>query len=192
MQKGTKPVNGSSDAFLLLDSRRNPIFISSAAAQILAYPRLPDLKNNFKGYLAGGLRSMFLSELPKNGKTVVRPFQSGRRHYLCRTVRVDSIGNGDCQPGFALIFERSMTRPTDLVRLSNRFHLTNREREVAQLLSQGLTSKEIGTRMQISPNTVRTFLRMIMVKMGVSTRSGILGKALMIEAPLMNEGLPSQ
>jgi DNA-binding CsgD family transcriptional regulator len=31
--------------------------------------------------------------------------------------------------------------------------------------------------MAISPNTVKAFLRMIMVKMGVSTRSAIVGKA---------------
>jgi DNA-binding CsgD family transcriptional regulator len=43
-------------------------------------------------------------------------------------------------------------------------------------LLQGLTSKEIAQRMGISPNTVKAFLRLVMVKMGVSTRSGIVGK----------------
>ena len=38
----------------------------------------------------------------------------------------------------------------------------------------GLRSKEIALRMQISPNTVKTFLRLVMLKMGVSTRSGIV------------------
>jgi DNA-binding CsgD family transcriptional regulator len=32
--------------------------------------------------------------------------------------------------------------------------------------------------MNISPNTVKAFLRLIMVKMRVSTRSAIVGKAL--------------
>jgi DNA-binding CsgD family transcriptional regulator len=32
--------------------------------------------------------------------------------------------------------------------------------------------------MKISPNTVKAFLRIVMVKMGVSTRSGILGKVI--------------
>ena len=41
---------------------------------------------------------------------------------------------------------------------------------------QGLTSKEIAVRMKISPNTVKAFLRLVMVKMKVSTRSGIAGK----------------
>ena len=44
------------------------------------------------------------------------------------------------------------------------------------MLLQGLTSKEIAVRMGISPNTVKAFLRLVMVKMGVSTRSGIVGR----------------
>jgi DNA-binding CsgD family transcriptional regulator len=61
---------------------------------------------------------------------------------------------------------------------SERFHLTDREEEVLQFLLEGLTSKEIADRMAISPNTVKAFLRLIMIKMGVSTRSGIVGKAM--------------
>jgi len=45
-----------------------------------------------------------------------------------------------------------------------------------EFLLQGLTSKEIANRMGISPNTVKAFLRLVMVKMKVSTRSGIAGK----------------
>jgi DNA-binding CsgD family transcriptional regulator len=41
-----------------------------------------------------------------------------------------------------------------------------------------LTSKEIATRLEISPNTVKAFVRLVMVKMGVTTRSGIVGKLL--------------
>jgi hypothetical protein len=47
-----------------------------------------------------------------------------------------------------------------------------------EFLLQGLTSKEIATRMQISPNTVKAFVRLVMVKMKVSTRSGITGKVV--------------
>jgi DNA-binding NarL/FixJ family response regulator len=87
------------------------------------------------------------------------------------------MANGDSQAVLAVLLERASAKPASLAQLSERFHLTTREQEVAQFLLQGLTSKEIGTRMQISPNTVKAFLRLIMVKMGVSTRSGIVGKA---------------
>jgi DNA-binding CsgD family transcriptional regulator len=54
--------------------------------------------------------------------------------------------------------------------------LTQREQETVKLLLQGLTSKEIAVRMEISANTVKAFVRLVMIKMGVSTRSGIAGK----------------
>jgi DNA-binding NarL/FixJ family response regulator len=90
--------------------------------------------------------------------------------------------NGDSQAALAVLLERASAKSAaSLAQLSEKFHLTTREQEVAQFLLQGLTSKEIGLRMQISPNTVKAFLRLIMVKMGVSTRSAIVGKAFTTE-----------
>jgi Bacterial regulatory proteins, luxR family len=47
-----------------------------------------------------------------------------------------------------------------------------------EFLLSGLSSKEIADRMKISPNTVKATLRVVMIKMGVSTRSGIVGKII--------------
>jgi len=87
------------------------------------------------------------------------------------------VNRAESEPLLAVIFERSPERFVALNQLSERFHLTGREQEVSQYLLQGMTSKEIAMRMAISPNTVKAFLRLIMVKMGVSTRSGIVAKA---------------
>jgi two-component system nitrate/nitrite response regulator NarL len=62
--------------------------------------------------------------------------------------------------------------------IAEEFHLTDRERETVRLMTEGLTSKEIASRMSISPNTVKTFVHLIMAKMAVSTRSAILVKLL--------------
>ena len=47
-----------------------------------------------------------------------------------------------------------------------------------EFLIQGLSSKEIAYRMNISPNTVKAFFRLVMLKMEVSNRSGIMGKII--------------
>ena len=60
--------------------------------------------------------------------------------------------------------------------VGQKFHLTARERETLHFPLQGMTSKEIATGMGISPHTVQAFLRLVMSKMQVSTRSGILGR----------------
>jgi two-component system nitrate/nitrite response regulator NarL len=67
-----------------------------------------------------------------------------------------------------------------LSQVSQQFNLTQRERESLQYLLQGLSSKEIANRMNISPNTVKAFLRLIMIKTGASSRSAVMGKVIMI------------
>jgi DNA-binding CsgD family transcriptional regulator len=65
-----------------------------------------------------------------------------------------------------------------MAQVSKQYRLTPREREAMALLLHGLTSKQIAERMHVSPNTVKAFLRLVMLRMSVSTRSGIVGKIL--------------
>jgi len=58
------------------------------------------------------------------------------------------------------------------------FNFSKREKQAVELLLQGLSNKEIANQMNISPNTVNTFFRLIMIKMGVSSRSGILARMI--------------
>jgi len=169
------------EGFLLLDAAMNPVLVNSAAAQILTYPQKPEAQKNLDSYLAIKVRSTLLSKGSSNGAAVVSRFQSGRRIYSCRSFQVSSMANGHSRPSIAVLLERSSPRSASLNLQFDRFHLTTREQEVAEFLLQGLTSKEIGMRMNISPNTVKAFLRLIMVKMGVSTRAAVVGKALMTE-----------
>jgi DNA-binding CsgD family transcriptional regulator len=78
----------------------------------------------------------------------------------------------------AVHLEREQSVPAAVTQAASEYGLTNREHEVLKEIAVGLTSKEIAERMNISPNTVKVFLRMIMMKMGVSTRSGVIAKLL--------------
>ena len=51
--------------------------------------------------------------------------------------------------------------------------LTRSERGVAELVTEGLTNREIGARLFISPHTVNSHLRRAFEKLGVSTRAGL-------------------
>jgi len=180
MQNAAAIMAKSSEGFLLLDDAMSPIFVNPAAAQILAYPENPERLKNLSTYLANRIRSTLFSERP-NGTPLVATFLSGRRTYNCRGFPGHGMANGAVRSYFAVLLERRSPRTAPRVRLSEKFHLTNREQEVTEFLLQGLTSKEIGVQMQISPNTVKTYLRLIMVKMDASTRSGVVGKALSTE-----------
>jgi DNA-binding CsgD family transcriptional regulator len=51
--------------------------------------------------------------------------------------------------------------------------LSARERQVAELVAQGLTNRDIGDRLYLSPRTVETHLARVFAKLGVSSRVGV-------------------
>ena len=57
-------------------------------------------------------------------------------------------------------------------------HLTSREVEVLRLVATGLTNREIGDRLGVSPRTIDAHLRSIYSRLGVATRSAATRHAL--------------
>jgi DNA-binding CsgD family transcriptional regulator len=175
----------SATGFLLMASDFKPIYANAEAIRILVYPEAPEPLELLDGFLADKIRSVILANGHGPHSAFTTEFTSGRRHYLCRTFALNSHpnhGHGPDHPALAAILERSSRRSFDAAQVAARFHLTPREQETLQHLMQGFTNKEIGQRMNISPNTVKAFLKLIMMKMGVSTRSGIIGKTVIPEA----------
>ena len=73
-------------------------------------------------------------------------------------------------------FSRDVSMDEALVKISAEYRLTVREQQALHGIVLGLSSKEVAQQMNISPNTVKAFLRLIMGKMGVSSRSAIMAK----------------
>lgn len=167
----------SQSGFLLLDKSLGPVASNQEAIKILSYPNLPERIKRIDQFLADQIRVALVNRQSSNGLDFVKEFKSGKRRYFCRSFRLDT--NSKTMPVHAaLLLERGCSGIMAVAQIGQEFDLTERERETVQLLIQGLTSKEIAMRMNISPNTVKAFLRIVMVKMGVSTRSGILGKVI--------------
>jgi DNA-binding CsgD family transcriptional regulator len=167
----------SQSGFLLLDKSLGPVASNHEAIRILTYPNLPERIQRIDVFLGDKIRAGLVSRQSPTALEFVKEFQSGKRRYVCRSFMVDTNGKGMPLVA-ALLLERCSSSTMALAQIEQDFELTRREKETVELLIQGLTSKEIATRMQISPNTVKAFLRIVMVKMGVSTRSGILGKVI--------------
>lgn len=167
----------SNNGFLLLDAGLNLIAANDPALQILCFPSGTDRIKQPKIFLADRVRTTLVDHHHHDGPTFVKEFRSGKRRYICKSFQVNLNGQNPAQSAFAVLLERNaVTGDTALKELADQFDLTLRERETVEYLLQGLTSKEIANRMGISPNTVKAFLRLVMVKMKVSTRSGIAGK----------------
>lgn len=81
------------------------------------------------------------------------------------------------------IVKKSSTELKDFNELVSSYNLTNRETEILELLSMGLTNKEIASQLFISTHTVRTHMDNIFNKLDVSSRTAVLYKLGIINAP---------
>jgi DNA-binding CsgD family transcriptional regulator len=171
------PIGISEPGFLLMDPTLNPLACNAEAVQILTFPSTPEKIKRLDVFLSDKVRAALVDRQSDKSLDFVKEFKSGRRRYICKPFRLDSTADSN-QPSLGILLERYSSSTAALTQLSQQFDLTMRERETVELLLQGLTSKEIALRMNISPNTVKAFLRLVMVKMGVSTRSGIVGRVI--------------
>ena len=160
--------------FILVDTEWKPLYANAEAKKIVTYP---DASRTFQSAWSLVGKRIFT----RNGQnlssatTSYVEFVSGRRKYVGLAIPLANWRRPPAAAAVAVVLERSGAASRGAAELSESFHLTEREREVVELLIQGLTNKEIARRMSISPNTVRAFIRMVMGKLGVSTRSGIVG-----------------
>ena len=167
----------SAPGFLLVDGDLNPIYVNDEAVRILTYPPSLTATRSINQPLLQRIRSVFAEGRGAPNPYRLASVESGKRQYLCRFFSMSRSAARKHEPAVALLLERN-ARPIDLLEKADEFHLTRREREAVHLLAQGLTRKEIAMRMGISPNTAKAFLRLAMVKTGVSTPSGIIGRFL--------------
>jgi DNA-binding CsgD family transcriptional regulator len=170
---------------VLVDSAFAPVSYNAEAIRILTYPAGPDKNHQQVQQIEAKLRSLLIKFRYSRRASMIL-FQSGRRHYGVRVIELQNHRTSDANsPGYglrAVLLERLDRNHVDLVAVSERFNLTPREQEALGLLLEGLSSIDIAGRMGISPHTVKTFLRLVMIKMQVSSRSAIIGKIVKISA----------
>jgi len=176
--KNTSAPPHSAVGFLLLDTALHPISFNAEAIQVLSYPDKLANVRRLDLLLAERIHLRLRRQGASGESPLVTEFQSGRRRYFCRAFPVHSLARSPSGASIAVLLERSSSGMIPLSHVSQQFSLTRREREALEYLLQGLSTKEIANRMTVSANTVKAFLRLIMVKMAVSSRSGIVAKII--------------
>jgi DNA-binding CsgD family transcriptional regulator len=181
----TRPIANQGVGVLLLDSSLNPISCNDETIRILGYPDVPEQIRRLDVFLAETIRARLLndSKSPRHSP-FVKEFVSGKRRYRCWVFHLNWHRSGPSHSALELLLERGSSGLLFLPRMAQLFNFSEREKQAVELLLQGFSNKEIADRMNISPNTVNTFFRLIMIKMGVSSRSGILAR--MIKANFSN------
>jgi DNA-binding CsgD family transcriptional regulator len=175
-KRETLPI-AAEDGIIMTDLSLKPIAIDRGATAILTdigrYENSTDLTRLPREVMAA-LQDTDLHHLSAFRFRV----RGERQTYDCRAYLLEPRQRATVSPFLTLYFRR-ISSPGDAIRrLSAECNLTPREEEVLMGISIGLTSKELGERLSISPNTVKAFLRLIMIKLGVTTRAAIVGRLL--------------
>lgn len=161
---------------LLLDSSLNFIALDKAAdamlTQIGGREMSPYLNPPVPDQILDAVRRCKLSDT----RATTATFRIRNDEYTCRVYCVNSISNSLPPTLFVVQITKHLSEWEMLMHISRQYRLTDRELEALKGVATGLSGKELAAEMQISPNTVKSFLRLIMVKMGVSTRAGIVAK----------------
>ncbi len=162
---------------VLIDMSLNPIASDRGAVNILNAQQLNGTNGDPHVSVPAEILEAIRSRNPADLSSFSMHFLIGKRKYRCRSYVMHADTPG-AKPAIAVHFETD-EQTADLVSQSAiEYNLSDREEEALRGIALGLTTKELADRMSISPNTVKAFVRLIMIKLGVTTRTAIIGRLL--------------
>jgi DNA-binding CsgD family transcriptional regulator len=164
------------EGIILVDSNSLPVAMDSGAEAILHDLKKSCITSNRDHELPPQIVA-FLGRNGHDSDGMQLSFKAGGHEYSCRAFLVKAE-NGSIAQILALHLKRELSLFDAVRHVADEYHLTDREQEALIGISRGLSSKEVAVQMKISPNTVKAFLRLIMIKMGTGSRAGLVAKLL--------------
>lgn len=190
--------------FSILRKRRRPLLLVVSATGELLFSSLPHeapaAEQRLLGEALGEAKALFLSEFsgtfralpedvlerPEPQLIIEGPQQKSTvvaldgAFYTLRIVPLHGRDADDRRERFAALIEPivgPLADGVDFERIKQGFRLSNREVDVLQALMSGSTDKEIAQNLGLSAGTVRSYLKSVRVKLGVTTRTAIVNLA---------------
>jgi DNA-binding CsgD family transcriptional regulator len=166
----------SDSGLVLLDLALEPIAFDEGAVALLSSPSQFNGKEpqiHIPKKILKAIRDCKRTELA----TIKLRFWAQESEYTCRVYLIPE-NQGLRQSLLALHFERGVSAYEAVRKLALIYGLTDRQHEALLGIATGLSNKEMAQRMAISPNTVKVYLRLIMAKMGATSRAEVAAKLL--------------
>lgn len=173
-----------SSGVIVLDRHFTLIAVDRGAGTILSTAAVPDGCAPRSGGVPHTVLTLLSNDTIARNAPVRGYVRIGQRDYLCRAYYLQSTGSApdntsNCQPVVVIHLSRTATATVTIDEACNTYHLTGREKQILSgLSSMGLTNKELAERLNISCNTVKLFVRILIIKMGVKSRAGLVAKLL--------------
>ena len=163
-------------------STANPdVVLFDSASIALTGPRLISRMRQ-----AGGNRKTVMVGMDDDEATFLRAVGEGVVGYvlkdasaaeIVRVIRAVAVGEAVCPPRFSLSLFQCAARDVSFSLESpqkTKFGLTRREQQLVGLIRLGLSNKEIGSRLNLSEQTVKNHIHRILRKVGANDRLGIV------------------
>ncbi len=163
---------------VLVDLSFKTVAMDPGAAAILALRICPGGTKSTAVCLPKELLDAVGTRIPDPDRPVTTHFRMGSHDYLCRAFLLEPRNSAFPQPMLALHLRRNAVAGGAIREIATQYRLTTREQEVLEGISLGFDTKDLARRLNISPSTVKAFLRLIMVKLGVNTRSELFAIVL--------------
>ncbi len=168
-------VSQENEGVLLIDAALRIIALDKGARQILANPASGSAE---EVTLSEELKSVLIGAVNEHSYSASYPFRSRDLDFRCRVFPLKQWVGSEHEPMFAVRLRKVVSLSDAVQVLSRRFHLTSREQIVLFNIALGATGKEAAEHMNISPNTVKSFVKSIMLKLNVTSRAAVIGKLL--------------
>jgi len=180
-----------SDAFIFFSPKtegvKEQISYNEEAWRVLSLTALPpgkgDSPPDFSSLCSRwrDLHDQRIDGWEKSGKTgepglgFIDLYQSHRRRYAVRGILLSDHPSTSPKPSrYLFILERIYPDELNLSLLSRQWGLNRREKEIVRLIFTDKSNKEMAHTLGISPNTFKGYLKLLMAKLGVGSRSGII------------------
>lgn len=145
---------------------------------------LPSLCSRWKGLFDERLAQPMESEdRGEPGAGFIDLFESGRRWYGIRAAHLlDHPSSPQKQPKqggrYLFLLERICPDAVNLCMISRCWNLNPREQDIVRLLLSDRSNKEIASSFGLSLNTVKGYVKLLMRRLGASSRTGVISRLL--------------
>jgi DNA-binding CsgD family transcriptional regulator len=185
----------SSTAFIFYipssSKKSEKIFYNQDALQILSLMKPAIIKEKLDPRFLSSLCSNWAkliqnSQISKNIEKKdfeSKPFYldtitSYRRRYVVKGAILWSYDGQRTDRSYVFILQRFVPEDINLLKIFRKYQLSHREQEIIRLLLHGESNKQIAYSLGLSSNTIKSYMKLLMRKMGISSRAGIMGVIL--------------
>jgi DNA-binding CsgD family transcriptional regulator len=171
------------------------VFQNQEATKILTYPsasskdkepfpEILSLCSKWKNLLRKKSKTMVESEKDskhERGSTPIflEMIKSGQRRYVVRgLVLLGQKSETEQEANYLFLLDRICPEKINIPLIARQWQLSPREQDIVRLLLEDRSNKEIANILELSINTIKAYLKMLMRKLNASSRAGIVSCVL--------------